>query len=555
MLTDLSTTPIARALRRLSAEGKSGDLQYNNGPMVKTVFFDHGRIVFAASNLKKDRLGESLVASGSISTDDFARATALMKDQKRRLGEALVASGVMDKAELGRSVARQVRRIVLSLFEFAEGVAFFEERPCPIPLDYMVSLSIHRLLYDGIHLMQDEGLILSGIGSLDRRVRTPALPPFPFDPKNCPREEAEMLARAHKAVTLRALAWAPGGLQIERLRSAYALVTSGLLVDSEQVEADDAPSFQTETGSFLLSALQRRPDPSARDAIQQEVAGELERSAELDREKWLRVSRGAPRDELVRALDEKMERYHALLDAVGDDEELRTDIELILGRASSLLRLARQTPRPAAAEAPAAKPKDALLLTPLAAAPRAPATGPPAAPASAYGTGSKPPTAEPASLPPTPAATASPPPAPAPPAAPGATEMAANQAGYLLMEAEVRMTVADYANAVRVYAQLVELIPAVAAYRAKLAIAMACYPRTVKQAERQFLEAIRLYPRNGDYHYQLGLYYKTMRLRARAVIEMRAALSLNPRHAGAREELEVLSPRDSALQSLKKLFK
>ena len=133
--------------------------------------------------------------------------------------------------------------------------------------------------------------------------------------------------------------------------------------------------------------------------------------------------------------------------------------------------------------------------------------------------------------------------------------MAANQAGYLLMEAEVRMTVADYANAVRVYAQLVELMPAVAAYRAKLAIAMACYPRTVKQAERQFLEAVRLDPRNGDYHYQLGLYYKTMRLRARAVIEMRAALSLNPRHAGAREELEVLSPRDSALQSLKKLFK
>jgi tetratricopeptide (TPR) repeat protein len=133
--------------------------------------------------------------------------------------------------------------------------------------------------------------------------------------------------------------------------------------------------------------------------------------------------------------------------------------------------------------------------------------------------------------------------------------MAANRASYLLMEAEVRMTVADYANAVRVYAQLVELLPSVAAYRAKLGIAMACYPRTMKQAERQFLEAIRLDPRNADYHYQLGLYYKTMRLRARAVIEMRAALGLNPRHTGAREELEVLSPRDSALQSLKKLFK
>ena len=371
-------------------------------------------------------------------------------------------------------------------------------------------------------------------------MRTPALPPFPFDPKNCPREEAEMLARAQKPVTLRALAWAPGGLQLARLRSAYALIASGLLVDSERPEADDAPSVQTETGSFLLSALQRRPDPSARDAIRQEVAGELERSAELDREKWLRVARGAPRDELVRALDEKMERYHALLDAVGDDEELRTDIELILGRASSLLRLARQTPHTGDTQPPAARTQEPMLLTPFAA--KVPA--PPKV------------LREPAQ-----AAIPLPPPASAPAAAapavaaPGASDMAANQAGYLLMEAEVRMTVADYANAVRVYAQLVELMPEVAAYRAKLGIAMACYPRAVKQAERQFLEAIRLDPRNGDYHYQLGLYYKTMRLRARAVIEMRAALSLNPRHAGAREELEVLSPRDSALQSLKKIFK
>jgi hypothetical protein len=36
---------------------------------------------------------------------------------------------------------------------------------------------------------------------------------------------------------------------------------------------------------------------------------------------------------------------------------------------------------------------------------------------------------------------------------------------------------------------------------------------------------------------------------------MRTAVRLNPRHAMAREELEALSPKDSALTSLKKLFK
>ena len=49
-----------------------------------------------------------------------------------------------------------------------------------------------------------------------------------------------------------------------------------------------------ETSTFLLSALQRRPDPSAREVIRQEVNEELARSAHLDRETWLRVSSTAP---------------------------------------------------------------------------------------------------------------------------------------------------------------------------------------------------------------------------------------------------------------------
>ena len=67
---------------------------------------------------------------------------------------------------------------------------------------------------------------------------------------------------------------------------------------------------------FLLSALQSRPDPSLREAIRREVQQELEHSARLDREAWLKLARAAPRDELVRALEEKMERYHALRDGV-----------------------------------------------------------------------------------------------------------------------------------------------------------------------------------------------------------------------------------------------
>jgi tetratricopeptide (TPR) repeat protein len=129
------------------------------------------------------------------------------------------------------------------------------------------------------------------------------------------------------------------------------------------------------------------------------------------------------------------------------------------------------------------------------------------------------------------------------------------QIEHLLMEGEVRMTVSDYANAYRTYAKLVDLAPDNPGYRIKLAIAMAFYPTTAKQAEREFLEAVRLEPHNADIHYQFGLYYKAMRVRSRAITEMQTAVRLNPRHKQARQELEAMSPKDSALTSLKKLFR
>jgi tetratricopeptide (TPR) repeat protein len=531
VLTDLSRTPFAEVLRRVSAEQRSGDLQVRSGKMAKTLFLDHGRVVFAASNLRKDRLGEALVALGRITDADFQRASALMKegDRRRRFGEALIQAGVMDAPELGKSVARQVKHVVLSLFALDDGAASFEDRPCPIPLEYMVSLSVHRLLYIGIKSMKNQDLVLAGLGDLDRWVMVAEVPPFRFGVRKCPAEELEILEQSRRRVTVRRLAWAPGGPTATRLRACYALLSSGVLQDAGRQPAVPAPPPQMETSTFLLSALRHRPDPSARDAIRQEVHAELESSGRLDRESWLKVSRGAPRGELIRALEEKMDRYHALREAVADDDALRTDIEVVLGRASSMLRLARQgtagaeAPPPASASSPVpAAETVAAALVPEAAPAAAPAPAPPR-------------------------------PSSGPPGSSNFTGSA--QIEHLLMEGHIRMTVADYANAVKVYERLVNVEPDVPAYRVKLAIAMAFYPPQAKQAEREFFEALRLDPKNADLHYQFGLYYKKMRVRSRAIVEMQTAVRLNPRHKGAREELEILSPRDSALTSLRKLFK
>jgi tetratricopeptide (TPR) repeat protein len=566
MLTDIAQSPISETIRTLSAERRSGDLQVRSGRMVKIAFFDHGRLVFAASNLRRDRMGEALVADGRITQQEFDRVSALMRsDRGRRFGEALVQAGVMDRYEVGTAVARQVRRVALSLFELTDGAAVFEERACAIPLEYMVSLSLHRLLYDGIRAMKDQDLVLKGLGRLDRGVLLAEVPPFPYEPRGRASEELEILDLAQRRVTVRRLGWAEGGLAFPRLRAVYSLLAAGILREADLPAAAPQPVVQHETGMFLLSALQSRPDPSLREAIRKEVQQELQHSARLDRGAWLKLASAAPREALVRALEDKMERYHALRDGVAEDDPLRTEIDVILGRASSTLRLARVAPDTADADAVLARhAAEASAAVRQAEAVRPPSeTTAPVIPAASV---SPERTNPPAARVPPPTRAEVPPertylplgrPDESIRAAPPGSSAFEGQAQieHLLMEGEVRMTVADYANAVKVYDKLVKVAPQVAAFHLRLAVAMACYPRTSKLAEREFYEAARLEPENAEVHYQWGLYYKVMKIKSRAVAEMRTAVRLNPRHKAARAELESMSPKDSALTSLKKLFR
>ena len=442
MLSDLAVTPISETIYRLAAERRSGDLQVSFGPIAKVVYFDHGRIVFAASNLKEDRLGEALVELGQITDDDFVRASGLMKaDRSLRFGDALVQAGVMDKNAVGTSVAKQVTKIVLSLFRLDGGSSTFEERPCTIPLEYMVSLPVQRLLLSGINAMKDPALVRAGVGDLDRIVHLAPVPPFTFRPDKLPVPHQEVLALATEPSSVRRLATGPKGVTLGRLRAAYALLASGILEDKSEtaVEAAPRPQVESESRGFLLSNRQRRPDPRAAAPV---------------------------------------------------------------------------PPPPPPTEAP-------------------------------------PPPPEPHGEPP--ASTT----APAAPAAPQATatpDTGSPEVDRLLTQANVCQMMSDHPGAMQAYARLVEIAPNVPAYRTQLGVLMMRWPQTLRQAERHLTEALRLEPNNAETHYQLGLYFRKVKIHSRAIAEFRTALRIDPHHVNARAELAAASPDDNVFSSIKKLF-
>jgi hypothetical protein len=485
MLEDLSTLPFAEVFRDISAKRLSGDLQVRSGRTAKIVFFDRGALVFAASNLKKDRLGEALVAVGRISERQFDDLTALMRqrDRRRRIGDALEESGLLDAKEVGRAVAMQVQRIVLSLFGQTDGVASFEERPCVIPPEYMIGLSVHGLLYRGIKSMRSAPLIRIGIGNLERKVVMVAVPPFRFSAERASREEQEILECAQTPARLGKLVSSGGRIVPTRLRAGYALCASGVLRDADPSGEDTQPVVHVDDRDFVLTSREPEPGPGI-----------------------------AP--------------VAAIASGVS-------------------LAAVPEEPAGAAAAAGAAPPAGAAR-----AAGAAPAAGELA---------SSPTTTLPATPPPTQAAR-------------GETEVqkevqesiaeserqkeSEEQAviDELLGQAKLHASIKNYPELIKINAKLIQLAPRNAAFRVQLGKAMTALPQTIKRAERQYLEAVRLEPNDAEIRFAFGRYYLRIKHKGRAREQFRLALSLDPRHERAHAALQSLAPKDSALDNIKKLF-
>ena len=277
----LAHTPLPEVLHRIAVEERSGDLQITGPSFIKTIYFDRGFVVFASSNRKTDRLGESMIEAGRISRHEFALASMLMKTTKQKFGAVLVQAGILPEEELGRYVAAQVNRIVLSLFVAKQGNYRFDERPCSIPVELMVSLSVYRILLEGVRRISAKSLVLAGLPPLNTEVKIVDQPPFTLDVDKLRPEEKSVLRAAKNGATIQDLVEIVGGHEGVTLRACYGLVSGGLLEPVEPVEPvehferaepleHDPPrrllQVQEETGTFVLSEIRHKveaPEPPA----------------------------------------------------------------------------------------------------------------------------------------------------------------------------------------------------------------------------------------------------------------------------------------------------
>ena len=512
----LADVPLADVIKRIALEEKSGDLQVISEAIVKTIYFDRGFVVFASSNLEQDRLGQRLIEAGGISGDEFAAAAKLAAEKNLRLGQALVDAGLMSDEELGCQVANQVNDIILSLFQLQDAIYSFDERPCSIPVELMVSLSIHRILLEGIRDMTRIELIKKGLPPLDSWVQVAERPPFTVDFDKLTASEQAVQHAAGRGGAFESILQKLPGDELVVLRACYGLYASGIFEPVDPRDTWRPLRVQEETVAFRLSALEKTAAHVQAQNVRQEILMEFDRIKRVPDEEALGIYGEADAHEIEQAYDERARAWDGKREVVAGEPSLASKVDIIqvhlsqardrfLSHVTSASNEAEpvipEVSQPNGEAVAARKPKPRSSKHKKKGRDRASANER-AALADHDGTESS------------------------------AAESKARERriAQLITDVKRHSHSRDWEGAVSLLFELVGLAPDNAVYHGMLANAMSRHPVMRIIAERHYVEALRIAPQNADLHYCLGLYYKSFGLNSRASTAFRAALRIAPDH-------------------------
>jgi hypothetical protein len=134
----------------------------------KSVVAQSGRLIWASSTSRDDRLGDVLLRQGKITLHQYTEAGNAMSGGGKRLGTVLVEHGALTPKDLVGGVVEQTREIIFGCFQWTEGR--YSMVPDQIPSEAItLKISTPDLVLEGIRRIESWSRIEKAVGGLDAR--------------------------------------------------------------------------------------------------------------------------------------------------------------------------------------------------------------------------------------------------------------------------------------------------------------------------------------------------------------------------------------------------
>jgi curved DNA-binding protein CbpA len=498
----LSEQPLAELIREISSKSLSGRLRLEHERVHAVTYFEMGKFLYAASNVRTLRVREYLKKAEAVSDQDLAQFNERVSDTD--LLKVLCAQKLLSPALAEQIQTRLVADVLRLALLWTEGAWEFEERS-RLGEQLALKIDLDDLLLEAARRLPAK--FAASRFNNPAEIITPVDEPFVNE--NLLPAEVFLLSRVDRPTTVRELA-AVGGLgHDETLGHVYALALAGLL--------------KRERWHNVFRGDASTPPPPPKKIVPPPPPPvERERSHEIDPQDVERllvrvtnartyydvlgVQPDVPASELKTVYYQLARRYHP--DRFRKSEAgLLPRIEAAFARITQAYDTLRDDQLRASYDRKLVARKRADHLADSAPKPSAPAPQPETV---AEGT------AEPVV---------------------STAERAASQ----FKEGFAALEMGQKKVALGLFASAARAVPNEPRYRAFYGQVLAANEDTRRAAETELSAAVKLDPKNAEYRMMLAELYRDLGLKLRAKGEAERAVAADPNNRKARELLRALS--------------
>jgi curved DNA-binding protein CbpA len=285
----------------IQKSGKTGILKIGAESFTKRIYFNKGDVTFSASDQDKERMGDMLLDIGKITRDDYNKSVAIMKQSGKRQGAALVELGCLKPDDLIWAVRYQVEKIILDLFNLAEGNLFFHDTSLSLNEVITLKLSTANLIYRGIKSINSYEFIKGNFPPLDSILCFSSEPLKLFQEIILEENDKKIFSLIDGSRMLEDIIARSPLKKEETMRTIYGLLNTQII---EIVQSGEAVS------SVVREDILEQPEQEVDSAVVDKIESLYRDHKSLGHSGVLNVSRNATADEIKRAYHRMAREFH-----------------------------------------------------------------------------------------------------------------------------------------------------------------------------------------------------------------------------------------------------
>ncbi|MEN8153707.1 MAG: DUF4388 domain-containing protein [Acidobacteriota bacterium] len=245
----LKDTSAAELLLKGFSSELSGVLYLKREEILKELYLNKGKLVWAVSNSEVDMIENLLISEKKVDAQTISVLRGEVKDSLE-LGKLLVEKGLITFEELIEFSKSQLKKILLSILKWGDGVYYFSK---DVPPETFMSLEIDldKFVYNFIKQDLDMGYVWTKIGSLQEEF-IKVTDDKKIEKFDLNQDELELLEKFSGDLNIEMISLNfPGMPKEDILKTIYFFMVGGLLRSKNEESFQPEPDKTSDINNLL----------------------------------------------------------------------------------------------------------------------------------------------------------------------------------------------------------------------------------------------------------------------------------------------------------------